>query len=118
MLKKNTSLVVAETVINMFLNHQSFDHSKIDAYIESYQNGREQGLIIWDVGMSKENIPKTKNLAYYICQHRRSDDIAIYKGEYSMSSISEDAYKHQNFFKWNEFDKAVEWLLKEFEMKE
>lgn len=110
MLKKIQSLIVSETVINMFLNHQSFDHSKIDGFIESYQNGREHGHIIW--------IPQGKDIAYYICQARRSDQICIYKGDYKESSISMNAYKHSNSFDCGDYDSAVEWLLKEFGMME
>jgi hypothetical protein len=108
MLKKITSLIVSEAVINKLLNSEQFDHSKVDGLIECYQNGREHGHVIWLT---------TKNVAYYICQARRSDDICIYKGSYAMQSISEDAYRHSNSFKYNDLDGAVDWLLTELGMK-
>jgi hypothetical protein len=106
MLKKVRSLVTAENVVNGFLNHQKFDHNKIDGYIESYQNGREQGLLIWNLA--------NKQPSFYICEHRNSDKVCIYKGKYQMQSISEDAYKHQNFF--DNYEEAINFLLGEFDM--
>ncbi len=111
MFYKVSSLVTAETVVNMLQNYESFLHNfqekKIDIYIEAYQNGREQGLILW---VHFRNILNaSKSIAYFICEHRNSDEITIYKGEYSMQSVSNDAYNHPNFF-GRDFDKAVNWL--------
>jgi len=103
---KVDSLVTSENIINMLLNDER--SKDIDAYIEAYQNGREQGHIIMSFG---------NKFAYYICEGRRSDSITIYKGDYSMQSISEDAYNHSNNFGRN-FDKAVSWLIEELKEEE
>ena len=73
-------------------------------FVEAYQNGREQGIIIW----GGAGYP-----AYFIAQQRNSDDIVIYKGKYSMQSISDDAYSHPNYFRYNAIDEAIDWLEKE-----
>lgn len=102
MIRKIPSLVVSENVINLLLNHQ--ESEKINALIESYQNGREHGHLIWAI-KSKPDV------AYYICQYRKSDEICIYKGKYQLQSISEDAYSNPKFFPSGEYEKAIDWLI-------
>jgi hypothetical protein len=110
---KCSSLVTAEAVINravQFLNSQEGAGSgcyglptDFRTIVESYQNGREQGLIAWPTFAS--------HIAYYICEPRRSDGVCIYKGEYAMQSISEDAYANPNYFETPA--EAAEWLVKD-----
>lgn len=57
--------------------------------IESYQNGREQGIQVWDMN---------KSVSYSIAMFRRSDDIVVYFGTYMMQSLSDDAYENARFF--------------------
>jgi len=85
-------------------NHMTGEGS---VYIEAYQNGREQGILVWDA----RNQRGLNHIAYYVSEHRNSDSIVVYKGKYSMQSISEDAYKHINSFKNPE--EAADWIIDE-----
>jgi hypothetical protein len=96
MIKKVLSLVKAEQVLLAVQNSDAAD--KIDCLVESYQNGREQGLMLWN----STEVPYLNTTgwlkAIYIAQERRSDSIVVYVGEYSMQSISENAYKNGKTF--------------------
>ena len=70
--------------------------------IDSYQNGREQGLIVWGF---------RKHIGYYICEGRRTDSIVIYKGELAMQGISENAYANSEYFDQNNAFGAYKWLV-------
>jgi hypothetical protein len=76
-------------------------------YIEAYQNGREQGITVWDA----RHMNGINDVAYFVSEHRNSDSIVVYKGRYSMQSISEDAYKHSNSF--GDPEEAAEWIIDE-----
>jgi len=76
-------------------------------YVEAYQNGREQGITIWDTrkqGLSEER-------TYFVAEHRNSDSIVVYKGTYAMQSVSENAYHHQHSF--NNSEEAAEWIIEQ-----
>jgi hypothetical protein len=105
MITKTDSLITAEHIVNCVLNDSEIQ-AKVSAYVESYQNGREQGLLIWGPSVGKGTI------GFYICEGRRSDSIYIYKGPYAMQGTSEEAYSHVHTF-GRDFDKAVEWLKDE-----
>jgi len=104
MIQKVESLVVAEAVVNLVQN--SPEAAEVDCYIESYQNGREQGLMLWSSCAFKQRAQ-----AIYIAQCRNSDQILICVGNYSMQSISEDAYSHKNLYKHNDYAGAAEFVL-------
>ena len=107
MIRQINSLATAQAVINLLNSGDKIVRLKKDWWIEAYQNGREQGFMITDIS----------KVAYYICEGRRSDSIYIYKGSYTMQSISEDAYQNANTFE-RDFDKAVNWLTTELESYE
>lgn len=107
MIRKINSLATAEAVINLLTSADKIAKLKKDWWVESYQNGREQGFMITDFC----------KVAYYICEGRSSDSIYIYKGSYAMQSISEDAYENAKTFGRN-FDEAVNWLASELELFE
>lgn len=91
-LQKSHSLVRAEHVISLIQN--SDEGQYVDGFIDAYQNGREQGFLIYGFDPSPGC-----GKALYIAEHRNVDDIVVYYGEFAMQSISEDAYRHKNFFK-------------------
>lgn len=113
MMYKCNSLVVAENVINLATQYMNSQEgvglccyglgSDFRTIIESYQNGREQGFIAWPTFASE--------IAFFVCLHRNSDRICIYKGGYAMQSISEDAYNHPNMFDLS--GDAAAWLVQE-----
>ena len=75
----------------------------IDATVEAYQNGREQGFLI--------NPHHNYAMAVYVAQYRRSDDIVIYVGDFAMQSISENAYKNSTFFDAGAYAEAADCIL-------
>lgn len=101
MIEKCESLKAAEKVLQIILRNKL--SKELDGTIESYQNGREQGYIIWQ--------PAINGKAFYIAQYRRSDNIVIYYGKYSMQSLSDEAYKNAKYFKYNEYRKAAKYIL-------
>lgn len=104
MIRQDQSLATAQAVINLINSGDRITHLKNDWWIQSYQNGREQGFMVTDI----------LNVAYYICQHRNSDDICIYKGKYTSSMLSADAYNHPILF-GRDFDRTSNWLISELE---
>lgn len=80
---------------------------KRTVFLEAYQNGREQGILIHDY---------TNDTAYYVSHHRNSDKLIVYVGKYAMQSISEDAYRHAHSFKG--IEECSEWLIAELLSKE
>lgn len=100
MLLKTDSFAKSLAVLSLLESSETLARLKRFIWIEAYQNGREQGILVWDV--------RNNNKSYYVAQYRRSDEIVVYVGEYAMQSISEDAYNHPNFFK--SIEDAVNWL--------
>ena len=52
MIRKVKSLAIAESVINLLLAGDNVINLKKDWWIESYQNGREQGYVLTDIQKS------------------------------------------------------------------
>ena len=96
MLYKVSSLVTAEAIVNIVVNNTDFQH--VNGFIESFQNGREQGFLIY----------LSHDVTYFICEGRNSGLPVIFKGEYSMQGLSENAYRHVNSF--NTVEEAADWL--------
>lgn len=69
-------------------------------HIGAYQNGREQGITVWDYD---------RKLTYFVAEHRNSDQMVTYRGEHSMQGIPEDAYGHRNFF--GNIEDCVDWIV-------
>jgi len=106
MVKLTSSFARALSIATILQSEERIMFDKHIWYIDAYQNGREQGITIWD----------GSRICYYISEHRNSDEIVIYKGKYIMQSLSDDAYKHPNFFTGIEI--AVHWLIAELVEKE
>lgn len=85
---------------------QDPNHQCKDWYvIEGYQNGRENGIIIWLFGA------KWKETAFYVCQARRTDDLGYYKGRFAMQGLSQEAYENPCFGDWSVEDVAEKIIL-------
>lgn len=82
-LRKVSSLVAAENVLNLLQNRDEF--TDLNGFVDCYQNGREQGFLIF-------GLPSCR--AIYFANHRNSDQIVVYFEDYSMQSLSEDAHKN------------------------
>jgi hypothetical protein len=120
-LRKCDSLLSAERVIAELQNGEQIDNicdRSITVGIECYQNGREHGFILWAFWANDKDgklMAFLKNQAYYICQCRSSDSIMVYKGDYSMQSISENAYQQKKSFDYNEFYEAAKWISEDIQ---
>ena len=120
-LRKCDSLLAAERVIAELQNGEQIDNicdRSITAGIECYQNGREHGFVLWAFWTTdKDSKPMMflKNQAYYICQSRGSDCIMIYKGDYAMQGISENAYQQKKSFDFNQFYEAAKWIAEDIQ---
>lgn len=100
MIYKVPSLLKAEAVVNLVMTDeflQSCDHY---IFIESYQNGREQGFTIVPV----------YNIGISVAENRNSDNIVVYVGKYAMQSISEDAWENKRSFDYNDFYGAAKYI--------
>jgi len=94
------SLAVAQKVLDLIMTDERA--KELEANVEAYQNGREQGYLIWHWKANK---------ALYIAQQRNSDFIVVYLGSYSMQSISEDAYKNSKYFDCGDYASAVDYIF-------
>lgn len=86
------SIVIVDSVIDSYCVLQKVvaDNSGVESryFAECYQNGREQGFLIFGFKNSK---------AIYWSHHRNTDGIVVYVGDYSMQGISESAYRNSYF---------------------
>jgi hypothetical protein len=98
MIRKCESLLNAEDVLNRLMSDTRTQD--VDCLVECYQNGREQGFLIWGFKSFK---------AIYFANHRNSDVIRVYVGSYSMQSISDSAYENSYTSKDN-YD-AIEYII-------
>lgn len=99
MIRKCRSLIVAFNVVNLIQN----DHraEEVSAYIDSYQNCREQGFQV-----------VCGRTAFFIAEHRNSDSIVVYEGEPSNQSLSDHAYRNPHFFDCGKYEDAADYILK------
>jgi hypothetical protein len=104
-LRKSSSLFTAEIVINILMNDESLPHQdivdKYDPYIESYQNGREQGFSI-------SGLDGFDSISF--AEHRNSDNIVVYFGKKTNQGLSDEAYANAKFFKYMEYHAAAEYI--------
>ena len=100
MIKIQYSLVVAQKILDLIMADERA--KELDAMVECYQNGREQGYLIWNWKVNK---------AFYIAQQRNSDSIVVYLGSYKMQSISEDAHRSGKYFDCGDYVGAVDYIF-------
>lgn len=99
MIRKINSFGRALAVLSILESNEELSYTTETAFVEAYQNGREQGILIWGFDDCT---------AFYVAEARRSDQMVAYVGSYAMQSISDDAYRHPNYF--STVDEAAEWL--------
>lgn len=104
MISLHGSFSKALAIMHILLAEAGSDDS-VECCIEAYQNGREQGITILDY--------RHRNKAFYVAEFRRSDNIVVYEGSYSMQSISDDAYENSKLFKYNEYYEASQYILEQ-----
>ena len=71
--------------------------------IDSYQNGREQGL----------TLAANAGHTIYVSEDRNSDAIVVYIGSYAPQGLSKDAYKTAKHFAHTDVSGAAEYIRKD-----
>ncbi len=106
MLRTTRSLLVAQAVLAM-VNYNLPEDDELknsDFWVESYSNGREQGLSIGHVSGKKISFS----------EYRRSDSIVVYIGSnFSMQGNvpPESVYQAATHFGFGEYDKAATFIV-------
>lgn len=85
MIRKTSSFARALAVLSIAEADDRTAYMDGSIFAEAYQNGREQGVTL----SGFESLPGKRSHAYFIAEHRNSDKIVIYRGEYAMQSISD-----------------------------
>lgn len=103
------SLKVASEVVNKISIPKEIKDS---VTLESWSNGREQGLCI---SVSLGNIEQWKHIC--VAQQRSSDDIIVISGPYNEFDIttnipSDRVFSNRVCFRYDEQDKAAEYIYK------
>lgn len=112
MLRTTRSLLVAQAVlamVNYNLPDEDLTHS--DFWVESYSNGREQGMTIGHISGKKISFS----------EYRRSDSIVVYIGSnFSMQGNvpPESIYQAATHFGFGEYDKAATFIVEAMQKME
>ena len=94
-IKKVSGLFTAEIIAKILQNDEHLPHNTEagekywDPYMQSYQNGREQGLTI--AGL--DNM-----MVISFAEHRNSDSIVVYCGMTANQGLSDEAWKNSKMF--------------------
>lgn len=108
MLRTTRSLLVAQAVLAM-VNYnlpEDDEFKNSDFWVESYSNGREQGLSIGHISGNRISFAECRN----------SDSISVYVGKnFSMQGNVPDqsAYEGRTHFGFGEHDKAAEFIVEQ-----
>ena len=109
MIRTTNSLLVAQAVMSL-VNLSLPDNGLVESnfWVESYSNGREQGLAISHI--SGHQIAFAEN--------RNSDSIVVYVGmHFSMQGNvpTKDAYEARTLFTYNKHLKAAEFIVQQMQ---
>jgi hypothetical protein len=84
--------------------------------IGAYCNGREQGLSFSFGGKKIRNKKGETSYAqdktFLVSENRNSDAIVVYYQENFGRELTDEGYATAKYFQYNEFDKAVKYILK------
>jgi hypothetical protein len=99
MVRFHSGLLIAQAIVSAWMAQVS-SRRTADVCIETYQNGREQGLCVWNLDLNK---------SAYISEYRNSDEIVVYIGSrICMQGLSDAHYKNARFFR--SVDEAVKYI--------
>jgi hypothetical protein len=99
MIRFHTGLLMAQAIVSAWMAQVTARRDG-DICIETYQNGREQGLCVWNLVLNK---------SAYISEYRNSDEIVVYIGpRICMQGLSDEHYKNARFFR--SVDEAVKYI--------
>lgn len=99
------SLQVARKVLEAVMADERTQST--DAYVEAYQNGREQGYCI----VRSQFEPAFETLAISFAENRNSDDIVVHAGPMAMQGLSERAWHNRRLFRYDDLSGAVAYIV-------
>ena len=120
--QKCRSLRVSERVLDLVIEELDCDASgnyvKIDGWVETFNNCREQGLMLYINSTDFKNENRTNKIVkVWACEARNSDNILVIVSDDRESSdihnmFSEEAYNSRKCFSYNEEHKAADYIIK------
>ena len=126
MINKVAGIKVAERVFGILdddLNYENENGNKLGAYLQTFNNCREQGFYLTVSDDDFDNSNRVRESLYiYVCEARSSDEIMIvvqpdYPGDKGMFSEKayncEDAFNYRKYFHYNEEHAAAKWIYEE-----
>ncbi len=123
--RKIRSIQVSEEVLNRVCYeldiYQGEYGVKVDGWLETFYNCREQGFCLYTDSIDFDNPEKTKDHLYiWVFQHRNGDSIGVaWQTEYpSDGKYSEDTYKNRiKYFEYNQIVEAYQFIVNELVKK-
>lgn len=117
MITKLLSIKVSEAVFNIVdteLEDLNTAGCKLSAYLETFNNCREQGFVInvRDSDFEKEGRVRT-TLYVWVCLSRGGDDIMVVMGTNSStySMFDEEAYSNRKLFSYTREHDAADYIV-------
>lgn len=92
----------------------SENYTKIDGWLECFNNCREQGYVLNVHSTDWDNPNKTNGDLYiWACECRNSDDImVVVSNKYPRNGMfDEEAYNNRKYFRYNQYYEAAEYIL-------
>jgi hypothetical protein len=86
--------------MHLILADERLQNQSSRLWVEAYQNGREQGILIFGGNLQT---------ALSVAQYRRSDAMVVYEGPYTNQGLTDEAYKNDKFF--NTVDETAEYII-------
>lgn len=119
--QKYRSLKVSERVFDLVVEELDCDtsgnHVKIEGWFETFNNCREQGLMLHIGSIDFDNPNRTRGLLkVWVCEARNSDDILVIVSTDSdacdiYNMFSEKAYNNRKYFDYNQEHEAADYII-------
>lgn len=126
MISKVAGIRVAERVFGILdddLNYENENGNKLSAYLQTFNNCREQGFYLTISDDDFDNPNRVRESLYvYVCEARSSDEIMIVvqtdypedKGMFSDKAYNcEGEFDCRKYFCYNEEHAAAKWIYEE-----
>lgn len=116
--RKITSVLVSERVFDIVCEQLDVEASeygvKIDGYLSTFNNCREQGfyLTVSSTDFTNEKMTR-ENIYVWVCESRNSDNImVVVSNKYPSSNgmFDENAYNNRKTFRYDEYYKAADYI--------
>lgn len=116
MIRKIRTIRVSERIMEMVseeLNNDIECGVKIDGWLETFNNGREQGFSLTMVSEDLDNPNRTKTyVKIWACECRNSDNILVIIERGNLGHLfSEDAYQSASMFNYNQLQESVDFIV-------